>query len=57
MTPERWNQIETLFKAALQLEAEKRTAFIDNAGAGDEELRRQLHSLIRFHERSENFIE
>lgn len=46
MTPERYKQIDQLFEAALQLEPEKRSAFLDNACSGDDELRKQLETLL-----------
>ena len=49
---ERWREIETLFHAALEREFGERAAFLDEACAGDEELRRELDSLLSQQERS-----
>ena len=50
MTPERWQQIERLFHATLEREPTQRTAFLAQACGGDEELRREVESLIASHE-------
>jgi len=39
MNPERWKQIETIYDAALKLDAERRSSFLDRACNGDLELR------------------
>jgi serine/threonine protein kinase/Tol biopolymer transport system component len=46
MTPERWEQIGQLYEAAKELEPTQRAAFLDQACAGDEELRREVESLF-----------
>jgi len=46
MTPERWRQIDRLYQAALERDATEREAFLDKACAGDEELRREVESLL-----------
>jgi tetratricopeptide (TPR) repeat protein len=46
MTPELWQQLKPLFHAALELPVEERTAFMDEACAGDVELRRHLVQLV-----------
>jgi len=54
-TPQRWQEIDRIFAAALELEPEEREAFLDRACAGDEELRRQVKSLIA-HDGPESFV-
>ena len=56
MTPERYRQIGELYHAALEVEAAERPAFLARACAGNEELRRDVESLIVSHEQSEDFI-
>jgi hypothetical protein len=56
LTPERWRQIEKLYHAALELRPEEREAFLDQACAGDEELRREVVSLIASHNQARTFI-
>ena len=46
MKPERWRRIEELYHAALELEAGRREAFLEDACAGDAELRGEIDSLI-----------
>jgi eukaryotic-like serine/threonine-protein kinase len=57
MTPERWKQVDQLMQDALDRGPAERAAFIAEACGGDDELRREVESLIGFHERAENFIE
>ncbi len=56
MTPERYQQIGDIYHAVLDVTAEERTAFLDRACAGDEELRSEVESLIASHEQASNFI-
>ena len=49
MNPERWAAIGELFEKALSLPPGERTACIDQAGNGDEELRREVLSLLASH--------
>jgi serine/threonine protein kinase len=56
MAPERWRQIEQLYHAALERPLDEREAFLDEACAGDDELRREVVSLIAAHNRAETFI-
>jgi eukaryotic-like serine/threonine-protein kinase len=46
MTPERWQQIEQLYHAALERAAVERTAFLAEACAGDEALRAEIEALL-----------
>ena len=57
MTPERYQQIGEIYHAALELAAEDRDPFLARACAGDEELRREVESLIVSHEQASNFID
>ena len=56
MTPERYRQIGELYHAALEVDAEERAAFLDRACAGDEEMLREVESLIASHEEAADFI-
>ncbi len=54
MDPARhWNRIEELFYAALDLDAEARNQFLDQACGGDAELRREVESLLKSSSQSE----
>jgi serine/threonine protein kinase len=57
MTPDRWQQLDQLFHSALELDSEKRAAFLLEVCAGDESLRRHVESLISAHEKAGSFIE
>ncbi len=46
MTPERWRQIEDLYHRVLEKKATERLSFLRQAGGGDEELRREVESLL-----------
>ncbi len=46
MTSERWRQVEELYHSATEREPSGRSAFLDEACHGDEELRREVESLL-----------
>lgn len=46
MTPEHWEQVALLHRAALQYEESRRAAFLRDACAGDEDLRCEVESLL-----------
>jgi eukaryotic-like serine/threonine-protein kinase len=56
MTPDRWTQINELYQAALDHEANQRATFLERACHGDTELRREVESLIAAHEQAGSFI-
>lgn len=56
MQPERWRQIEDLFIAALERDADRRAIFLDRACAGDEQLRDEVMSLLAAHEKAGSFL-
>ncbi|MBI1762565.1 MAG: protein kinase [Acidobacteria bacterium] len=57
VAPERWQRIEQLYHAALELPAGERAAWLEQACAGDAALRREVESLLRFDARAAQFIE
>ena len=57
MNPERWQRIEELYHAALEREESQRAGFLEEACAGDEALRREVESLLSFHQQAGSFIE
>ncbi|HJX92209.1 MAG TPA: hypothetical protein VJ372_17030, partial [Pyrinomonadaceae bacterium] len=57
MTPERWQQVNELFTAVIELEPAKRVAFLDQACAEDPILRREVESLISYDVNGYNLIE
>src|SRR5262245_52533669 len=50
MTPERWARAQEVFAAALERPAESRGAYLRAACGSDEELRREVESLLASHE-------
>src|SRR5438270_5336808 len=57
VTPERWKQIEAIFEQALELKANERAAFVQKSCTGDEELRREVESLLESHASAGGFID
>src|SRR5881296_2260279 len=57
MKPERWQQVERLYHAALGLEAAQRAAFLKEACVDDEALRQEVESLLAYQEKVEGFVE
>jgi serine/threonine-protein kinase len=57
MKPERWNHVDRLLDAALELPPDKRAAFLDKACAGDEELRKELDLLLASDDGAQSFLE
>lgn len=46
-----------VFTEALKVPVNERTAFLERACAGDEELRRKVEALLKAHDRMGNFLE
>jgi Tol biopolymer transport system component/predicted Ser/Thr protein kinase len=57
MAPERWEQIARLHRAGLEREESQRAAFLREACAGDEDLRREVESLLAYEKPGEGFLE
>ena len=57
MSPERWQQIERVWFAALECDEAQRAAWLDQVCAGDDSLRREVESLLGYRKQAENFIE
>lgn len=57
MKPEHWRQLDELFHSALEREPGERAAFLDDACARDESLRKQVEALLAAHEQAGSFIE
>ena len=56
MKPERWERVAELHRAALEREESERGAFIEQACVGDEELRRELLSLLGYEGKTASFM-
>ncbi|HTH37457.1 MAG TPA: protein kinase [Pyrinomonadaceae bacterium] len=57
MSPERWQQIEELFQAAVELPITDRKEFLDAKCGSDTELRLQVERLLASDDSAEEFIE
>ena len=57
MLPDRWEEINRLYDAALELAEEARPGFLENNCRGDEELRREVESLLAYEQQAQQFID
>ena len=57
MEPERWRRVEELYHASLKVATSQRPAFLQDACGEDEELRREVESLLVHEKSAEGFIE
>lgn len=57
MTPERYQQIDKVFQAAIERDAQEREAFLDEACKDDHSLRFEVEALIDSSEKAGSFIE
>src|SRR5436190_9456669 len=55
-TADRWPQIERLYVAALDQDPADREAFLEAACEGDDELRREVRSLLRYETAADQFL-
>ena len=56
MTSEKWQQIKELFEAALEHAQPDRDDFVDAACTGDDEIKAEVLSLLKAHERDPTFM-
>src|SRR5262249_9700281 len=56
MTPERYHRIGQLYHEALQVEPERRAAFLENRCSGDAALREEVERMLTSHERMGSFL-
>jgi len=57
VSEERLRQVEQLYHEALEHEPGQRATFLDAACAGDEDVRREVESLLGYQEQAESFME
>ncbi len=57
MTVDPWKRIEELYHTSLERLPAERAGFLAEACAGDERLRREVETLLRYDERAADFIE
>ena len=56
MRAERWQQIQGIYLDALEVDAKERSAFLAEACAGDDELQREVETLLNAHEDAGTFL-
>jgi serine/threonine protein kinase/Tol biopolymer transport system component len=52
-----WERVRAIFHAALEQPADARVAFLSSASDGDEDIRREVESLLAAHRASDGFLE
>ncbi|MGD0417908.1 MAG: protein kinase [Terriglobales bacterium] len=57
MEPELWHRVEELCNRALELDESRRAEFLEHSCAGDEELLREVESLLAHEKKAEHFID
>ena len=57
MEPERWQSIERLYHAALEVKESRRPSFLQDACGGDEALHREVEVLLSREKQAEKFME
>jgi serine/threonine protein kinase/tetratricopeptide (TPR) repeat protein len=57
MDPARWKRVDSLLQSAISLPPRERDAYIESECAGDEELERELRSLLACQYGAEGFLE
>jgi eukaryotic-like serine/threonine-protein kinase len=56
MTSDRWEQINRVYYAALEVEEKERSLFLEAACKEDAELRSEVQSLLAMHEQADSFL-
>ncbi len=56
MTPQRWRQVKEILRAAWELDDRERAAYLDQALAGDTELRAQVEALLASDQSGDEFL-
>jgi len=57
MTPEQWQKVEAVLQGALDRAPQERASFLDEACAGDVQLKEEATSLVNAHDEAGDFIE
>jgi hypothetical protein len=56
MDPERWNHVDNLLQSALDRPEAERDVFLRSACGGDEQLEREVRSLLAAHDHADGFL-
>src|SRR6266496_1018155 len=57
MTSKRYQQVEQLYRAAIEVESDRRDAFLAEACGGDDALRRDIESLLGYQAQSGGILD
>ena len=57
MSPDRWQQVKEIFRSALEVPPNDLSGFLAVACGDDQELKREIVSLIKAHQRDGSFID
>jgi serine/threonine protein kinase len=57
MDSDRWQKVKELYEAALKYSSNERTRFLDEKCEGDEDLHREIKSLLAYSDAAESFLE
>jgi len=57
MRADRWERVAELYRAALEQDESQRSAWLESACVGDEEVRREVESLLAHEGRAQSFME
>jgi serine/threonine protein kinase/Tol biopolymer transport system component len=57
LEPERWRDVDRLYQAVVDLASAERAAFLENACAGDADLRRQVEAMLASDAHAGSFLE
>lgn len=57
LTPERWSRVKVLLEAALEVNPAERDAFLEECSSGDEEIRREVETLLRANDTRAELLE
>ena len=57
ITPERWQQVDQVYQAAMQCDSSARKSLLDRVCDGDPDLRSEVESLLEANERGKAFLE
>src|SRR5215469_9291128 len=57
MDPNRWQRVEQLYHSALKIAVQQRASYLENECRGDEEIRKEVESLLSYESSAAEFIE